>query len=44
VLAFFVEMKIRAKHCTMTESIAKFEKTKFFAPFDSKYDRYLVNP
>lgn len=25
----------------MTESIAAFEKTDFFAPFDSKYDRYL---
>lgn len=25
----------------MTESIATFEKTDFFAPFDSKYDRYL---
>lgn len=25
----------------MTESIALFEKTDFFAPFDSKYDRYL---
>lgn len=25
----------------MTKSIAVFEKTKFFAPFDSKYDRYL---
>jgi cytochrome c peroxidase len=31
-------------YLAMTESIAKFEKTKFFAPFDSKYDRYLVNP
>lgn len=25
----------------MTESIAAFEKTEFFYPFDSKYDRYL---
>ena len=25
----------------MTESIAAFEKTDFFAPFDSRYDRYL---
>lgn len=25
----------------MTESIAAFERTPFFAPFDSKYDRYL---
>ena len=25
----------------MTESIAAFEKTVFFAPFDSRYDRYL---
>jgi len=25
----------------MAESIAAFEKTKFFAPFDSKYDRHL---
>jgi len=25
----------------MAESIAEFEKTKEFAPFDSKYDRYL---
>ncbi len=25
----------------MAESIAEFEKTEFFAPFDSKYDRYL---
>lgn len=25
----------------LTEAIATFEKTRFFAPFDSKYDRYL---
>ena len=25
----------------MTESIAAFERTDFFAPFDSRYDRYL---
>lgn len=25
----------------MTEAIAAFEKTEFFSPFDSKYDRYL---
>ena len=25
----------------MAESIAAFEKTEFFSPFDSKYDRYL---
>ena len=25
----------------MTEAIAAFERTDFFAPFDSKYDRYL---
>ena len=25
----------------MTASIAAFEKTEFFAPFDSRYDRYL---
>ncbi|MYM54353.1 methylamine utilization protein MauG [Rhodobacteraceae bacterium GS-10] len=25
----------------MTDSIAAFEKTDYFAPFDSKYDRYL---
>ena len=28
-------------YSAMTESIAAFEKTDFFAPFDSKYDRYL---
>ena len=28
-------------YAAMTESIAAFEKTDFFAPFDSKYDRYL---
>lgn len=27
----------------MTESIAEFEKSDFFSPFDSKYDRYLRN-
>ncbi|MCL6415162.1 methylamine utilization protein MauG [Aestuariirhabdus sp. Z084] len=28
-------------YASMTESIAAFEKTDFFSPFDSKYDRYL---
>ena len=28
-------------YAAMTESIAAFEKTEQFAPFDSKYDRYL---
>lgn len=28
-------------YAAMTESIAAFEETDFFAPFDSKYDRYL---
>jgi cytochrome c peroxidase len=28
-------------YAAMAESIAAFEKTDFFAPFDSKYDRYL---
>lgn len=28
-------------YTAMTDSIASFEKTDFFAPFDSKYDRYL---
>jgi len=28
-------------YAAMAESIAAFEKTEFFAPFDSKYDRYL---
>ncbi len=28
-------------YAAMAESIAKFEKTEAFAPFDSKYDRYL---
>ena len=30
-----------AAYKAMTESIAAFERTDFFAPFDSKYDRYL---
>ena len=30
-----------AAYAAMAESIAAFEKTDFFAPFDSKYDRYL---
>jgi cytochrome c peroxidase len=30
-----------AAYNAMTESIAEFEKTDFFSPFDSKYDRYL---
>jgi len=28
-------------YAAMAESIAAFEKTDFFAPFDSRYDRYL---
>ncbi|EPF2927427.1 cytochrome-c peroxidase [Vibrio navarrensis] len=32
-----------AAYLAMTESIAAFEKTDFFSPFDSKYDRYLRN-
>ncbi len=28
-------------YAAMTKSIAAFEQTKFFSPFDSKYDRYL---
>lgn len=28
-------------YAVMAESIASFEKTDYFAPFDSKYDRYL---
>ncbi|MCK5902593.1 MAG: methylamine utilization protein MauG [Cocleimonas sp.] len=28
-------------YAAMAESIARFEKTNFFAPFDSKYDRHL---
>ena len=30
-----------AGYAAMTESIAAFERTDLFAPFDSKYDRYL---
>ena len=30
-----------AAYDAMTQSIATFEKTDFFAPFDSRYDRYL---
>ncbi|SFV88004.1 Cytochrome c551 peroxidase [hydrothermal vent metagenome] len=29
-------------YAAMADSIAEFEKTKVFAPFDSKYDRYLA--
>ncbi|CAC9448040.1 Cytochrome c551 peroxidase (EC 1.11.1.5) [uncultured Gammaproteobacteria bacterium] len=29
-------------YTAMAQSIAEFEKTKIFAPFDSKYDRYLA--
>lgn len=29
-------------YSAMAQSIAEFEKTKAFAPFDSKYDRYLL--
>ena len=32
---------INKSYESMAESIAKFEKTDEFAPFDSKYDRYL---
>ncbi len=32
---------VDAAYKAMTESIAAFEKTEFFSPFDSKYDRYL---
>ena len=32
---------INASYESMAESIAKFEKTEVFAPFDSKYDRFL---
>ena len=32
---------VDAAYSAMTESIAGFEKTEFFSPFDSKYDRYL---
>lgn len=32
---------IDAAYQAMTESIATFEQTEFFSPFDSKYDRYL---
>jgi len=28
-------------YAAMTDSIAEFEKSDFFSPFDSKYDRYL---
>jgi len=28
-------------YAALTESIAAFEQTEFFSPFDSKYDRYL---
>jgi cytochrome c peroxidase len=28
-------------YAAMTESLAAFERTEFFMPFDSKYDRYL---
>ena len=31
----------KAAYAAMAESIAAFEKTDFFSPFDSKYDRYL---
>jgi cytochrome c peroxidase len=30
-----------AAYSAMAESIAEFEKTELFAPFDSKYDRYV---
>jgi cytochrome c peroxidase len=33
---------VEKAYAAMAQSIAEFEKTKFFAPFDSKYDRYLA--
>lgn len=33
---------INASYDALAESIAAFEKTEIFAPFDSKYDRYLA--
>ena len=33
---------INASYAAMGEVIGKFEKTKEFAPFDSKYDRYVA--
>lgn len=41
---FFGEQVLKDKELAfdaMTQSIASFEKTELFAPFDSKYDRYL---
>ncbi len=32
---------IDAAYAAMTQSIAAYEQTDFFSPFDSKYDRYL---
>lgn len=32
---------VAAAYGAMAESIAAFERTEFFSPFDSKYDRYL---
>jgi cytochrome c peroxidase len=32
---------IDAAYQAMTESVAAFEQTEFFSPFDSKYDRFL---
>ena len=32
---------IESAYLAMSKSIAKFEKTDLFSPFDSKYDRYL---
>lgn len=32
---------VEASYKAMAEAIAAFEKTEFFAPFDSKYDRFL---
>lgn len=33
--------EVETAYSAMTESLAAFEKTDLFAPFDSKYDRYL---
>lgn len=34
-------MDVERTYTEMTRSIAAFERTDFFSPFDSKYDRYL---
>ncbi|PID45490.1 MAG: methylamine utilization protein MauG [Proteobacteria bacterium] len=33
--------KVETAYSAMAESLAEFEKTDLFSPFDSKYDRYL---